>query len=576
MSLGVNDLHNYDSTSIEELVRMLNLNVYLIFNHNANTLIRDAWDEIVRVWQNQDHSTYTDHGVNHSFRIVHLFLVFEKLYEYSLYEKLVFTIAALIHDIGMQYNIWAVYPWYKKFDAMKSDPHEKISADLVRKEHTQILFQLISEQINEKDELQNPGMPNFGISSQSGAASKVFRDAMYIACAHSGDRYLNLLIEESGWESGNRQISSTKQLFRPRLLAGLLRICDELDGTHARLMDASLASNFQLTSVSLSHWAACYLVEDHEIKPMKNLQRKSVQITLKWRSLENDPDFDLRVKEHLSYWRISKIQNEFDTVNKFYRDCQEDQHILHLDKLDLSTEPDRGKLNASIRDFVNRRWASRSVSSNQQNLSEVARNLENWYSGHAKRGHYRLINNDEHTDYYVDCRDLVSQKTLLLQCVNEIKSHYIALSIDVVLAIGTSAIPLATLVAQQLNCASSFIVLGDLIDEGSKSRKYTFHESNPLFNEGHSRLLIIDDILSGGSVVKVVLDHIEQHVKFDEIYFHAIFRLGDRKTFLEEVRIKEEDFRWIYHERNIAYFQDGQCDMCDDGGLRLIDERDMI
>ena len=49
---------------------------------------------------------FTDHGIDHSIRIIENFNKLNEVYEWSNYEKILFTAAALIHDIGMNYRYW--------------------------------------------------------------------------------------------------------------------------------------------------------------------------------------------------------------------------------------------------------------------------------------------------------------------------------------------------------------------------------------------------------------------------------------------------------------------------------------
>jgi len=199
-------------------------------------------------------------------------------------------------------------------------------------------------------------------------------------------------------------------------------------------------------------------------------------------------------------------------------------------------------------------------------------------------GHFELINRKEHTDTYLNCRTLVSDQDLLKAIAQHIwKTHVETHEIDCVLAVGTSAIPLAVNLAYRFECGVTFTlsrvkVETKRIDDPEtpklneeKRQDYNLIEMVPTYEEGQN-LLIIDDVISGGSVAQDILEFLYDDMgkKPGKVYHHSIFRLGNRE-YIRDDRIVEYDY--IEHIPDVMYASEN-CPLCQKGE-QLIREIEM-
>lgn len=587
MSTDLHRIHNI--RDISDLITYLEIDSSQFHNCNPREFLTPIWSSVKEIWCSDNLTSYTDHGIEHSKRIITYFLQLKDLYHWSDYEKMLFAAAALIHDIGMQYKYWATVE-----GVSLGLPQPSLSNDNVRKNHSEIGYTLVKIQLNPLNCLKFP--PALCDPNRHGHVNALNR-AAHVAFAHSGDKYLNILREdEATWQS--RHIEG--HLYRPRLLAGTLRLYDELDGNYTRIPQPNRIYSWELDDTAKSHWLSCLFVEHTEL----TIDDPVVRIKLRWQ-VPDDADDNLRRKilDLLKYMREAKIRNEIEVIRNFYDCCNELKHKKEFVVDTIDTEPakfilslDKSLVAAidkaiSLKDSVIGSSTPKGVlaeSIRKQQISTVSASiegtqirhydsldeeLEDWFNINMESGHYELINK-EHTDTYLKCRSLVSNQDLLRRIAAEIYKLHTDNNhqIDSVLAIGTSAIPLAVNVAFRLKCSVSFTFSKEKL--GPKdSPNYFPAEVMPSVRECNN-LLILDDVISGGTVVTNVLNTIQEnfHKLPDNIYHHAIFRLGEREHDKEK-RIKK--FYYLKHIRKVEYATTAEeCSSCKNN-IQLIYEKSM-
>lgn len=566
--------------SANALLRSTELADKLFYGFSATLLVSSVWESVTQIWQNVEETAYTNHDINHSLHIIKYFFQLDKLYEWSTYEKLIFVIAALIHDIGMQYNIWG--PGLK-LDGL---PHVRISSSEVRRLHAEtgaaLVFGFVSGKI----------VPEFPPPFCSGDLQKTaLTRAASVAFAHSGEDFLKLL-EANNPNNLSRPIEGHK--YRPRLLAGILRLCDELDGSYERIRQPGRLYSSELEKHSRMHWFSCYLVESTEVTVT---DEGVANINLQWRvpdSASETQRSDIRLL--LGSMREAKIRNEIEFVNNFFSRCKEPQHkkpyVVTLASMP-TTWPFEIKsefvemLQTSVQsrnDIAPGTIAARKTDETGacnfsaadvpiEIFSElpVAVTLDDallrWFNSNRDIGHYEL-QNGEHTDTYLNCRTLVSNQDLILMISDQILGALDAENIKItdVLAVGTSAIPLAVNLSHRLQCASSFTMF-----RRQYGKKASYHpiEVMPSIQE-NGVVLIVDDVISGGRVASKTLDTVAAFQP-KAVYHQAIFRLGKRE-YVPDARITK--YFSVIHIDSVNYFSKDQCKLCDQG-LELICEAEM-
>ncbi len=550
----------------------------------ADRFLSQVWEASEAIWQIIDEPFYTNHNLGHSVSVIRYSLDFDPLYHWSSYERLILGTAALIHDIGMQYNSWASNTQVDGF------PLPPLESRQVRDLHTMLGFDLISAQLY-KDPYP-PAVRQFCDVDNSDSGTAMFH-AKFVAFAHSGEKYRNRLVRDTHLFRASTQFGDN---FRPRLLAGILRLCDELDGSKERILDFSRIDVWDVNDVSAAHWMACHFVEGITVKCDSKGEGASLHIS--WRIPERcSTELRDRIKVLLEKMRVAKISDEIRQLEKFFGDCREQQHIrpITVDLLDEQPNefhfvPPRGRdvietLNRALEPrmapsstlivdpvanpktgeavhLVSDPLASTSESTEEVRLEDA---LNEWYENNRNIGHFKLLNG-EHTDVYLNCRSLFADQRLLRAVARRLAEEHRGHNIDVILAVGTSAIPIATNVAFLLGCNVTFTITrrdpvkeSDDDSNGStlvERQDYTSSEINPAIGDGQN-ILIIDDVLSGGQValdnMKLILEDLKRAPT--SIYHHSIFRLGKR-DFKRHDRII---YNYIIHKSDVDYTPPEKC-----------------
>lgn len=543
----------------------------------AATFLNSVWEATHAIWENVDQKNYTRHGLDHSYRIIGYFFALDGLYDWTPYERMLFIAAALLHDIGMQVNIWgpSVKGW--------KSPEKGFSTDSVRRNHCRNGFKLISQFVRGKVELKFP--PPF-CERRTGYLTPLHR-AAHIAFAHSGEEYLGYLAKDDQWRACKLQAEN----YRPRLLAGALRICDELDLCCSRIAYPEQIWGWNFSDESRRHWLACYFVEACEVKIH---EKKLASMELRWRTpIASKSALVKNISTLISKLRVFKLNQEIQRVNSFLKQCNEAEYCLMSD-VKMSKQPVdfaiSGGVSLSKIGEVLRTASGRPSSDTRtgkslvpaeaavppQSPSSVSENIQlirpfsgplkstlrKWFDENKVPHHYAL-RNGEHTDTYVHCRSLVSNQELLRNLADTISMQHRHRGITAVLGVGTSAIPLAVNVAYRLNCCVSFTFL-------ATSPGYHETELEVAFGRKH-KLLMIDDIISSGRAASRILDRLRDRDGLpQEIYHHSIFRLGRQRYTDPERRIRS--YSWFVHIPEVYYAPgERECSLCR-AGTELIKE----
>ncbi len=600
MSIGRNKIK-----SVADLIKWLKLEETNFHDCDPINLMSSVYASVKEIWKNVDLNNYTDHGLKHSYTIIDYFLQLdESLYEWSAYEKFVFAISSLIHDIGMQYNKWGYL-----VEVSSGVPKLPLSPDDIRKYHTITGFELIEKQLNSS---LISGFPKKMFDNKSHGHKNVMFQAQHIAFSHSGDNYINKLINDN--ETWKMKKDYQGDVYRPRLLAGILRICDELDGNFERIPEPNRITACNLENDTRIHWSACLFVEKIQL----DVVDRTVNINIRWQAPDKSTKkLQKEIKDFLREFKTRKIQKEIDYVNDFFIECNEKKHCIVTKNMyvnELSQKPIFAKFSMEkklIENILYHRIISKEkigISKSKlpvflerkstikkddfyKNVKKVktyyktARSLkdpkldkllENWFEKNRETGHYKLINGD-HTDTYLYCRSLVSDQDLLHRLTKNIWKLHKGNNIKNILAIGTSAIPIAVNLSFCFKCSLTYTVWSKKFFDKIHLRKsiktntikrgrYHYSELIPSIREGEN-ILLVDDVISSGRIVVEILNLIEKEYEknIGKFYHHAIFGLGNR-IFIEDKRIAE--YTCTKHIRNIMYASSKkECTFCKDGWI---------
>ncbi len=187
------------------------------------------------IWERPLHRYYTDHSVNHSERVIEkLSKLAKDLMDSSISSTEVYVLlaSAYLHDIGMQ---------DERFKGCDLDQIRIHHHELTRKIITNRSFDQSSERIPLGLEL---------------VPAEIVHT---IACVAEAHRQTNLR------ENRYREFVCGDQKIRPRLLAALLRLADELD-IDCRRVHMQQLSLMDISAESEFHWCLCYYVSGVQIQ----------------------------------------------------------------------------------------------------------------------------------------------------------------------------------------------------------------------------------------------------------------------------------------------------------------------
>lgn len=577
-----------------DLIRALRLENENFSSLSAAQLITDTWEYVKPILADQNDTSFTDHKITHSLRIIEYFLDFNNLFDWSPYSKLIFSISALIHDIGMQYKTWHLPEMRNVVNENGSEifpNRDTISDKDVRITHCELGFNLIDNHINNKF---NIPFPRFLCNKDE--YKEPLKEAMYIAFSHSSKSPYFEQFKNSRW----KRIKNKYTGFSPVLLACILRICDEFDCSELRIERTRLPTS-ALDDYGYSQWLICNFIKSSKLFTFSDEERDPY-LEITWQAPENLEDEEyLLIKNFLYTNRIIKIKSEIKLVNNLLFETNEadlskllnlsisnldgnfqycDSVFMNKDKmyrimkkyfygLDLQEERKLDKIDSFSEENINLDMKTR--------LNSIQKKLETWFYSQINTNHY-ILETGDHTDVFLNCRSLISNQILLREIGKYIYQYFIFndINIDCALAIGTSAIPIAINYQIFSNCKSTFTMNKKKISvSGKNHEEYISTEIIPILLNSKN-ILLIDDIISLGDVTKTIIDEYLSKGKIENIYHLSLFRLGSRDLIYTN---KIKKFMWFLHIPWIYYWREGieertDCMYCE-AGIEPVYEKDM-
>lgn len=267
------------------------------------------------IWALDGDHKFTDHGELHSLRIVEHFITLGPTLSVTPYERLMFVIAAYVHDIGMRYNSWAGLPLRGSTGTVASaigmaEPVQKL--DWVREHHVTAGSKLVEASLR--------GIGLWELPEPFCTPKLLGRDLLVaahtVAFAHSAGRLLEeLKVRDSFTFSQRRDPQGV--VCEPRKIAGLLRFCDELDGSYVRVPHIDYLLDSTMNPTSRAHWLACYFTDsvvvkiDNDIRPAK----VTVKIAARFPKDATEDDRNL-ITRFIRAKRTQQIRSTYRDVNE--------------------------------------------------------------------------------------------------------------------------------------------------------------------------------------------------------------------------------------------------------------------
>jgi orotate phosphoribosyltransferase len=545
------------------------------------------------IWKEIDERIYTVHGLHHSLRIIDCFLPFFARYSISDYEKVVFAVAAFVHDIGMQYNSWAPLPVRTPNDRhheyiwqVLKTPRPPLTSDKVRLQHVHLGAALVQAEFEGHSSWVQPQQWSTGGADEINLLSH----AHLVGFSHSTDEYWKYFLQQSP-ETGDQKVkglTTAYHLYRPRILAGLMRLCDELEGTYARVPSPERIWAQDLPNFSKLHWLSCFFVQNLEI----SLEESHLKIDIHWRvPAGSTKDMREQIRQLLRFMRLTKITATNNDVNAMYCACNQEQHCLSIKVTGLDRDPipfqfsevgRLGKLLTRADKLLKNTTTDRSIRAHiapspsalaqKRRSSQTFENsilpqintplpkdpgnaLREWLSAHREFRHVAL-DNGLHTNTYVQCRSLASDQTIVRYLTEILYRKYATQNIGVVVGVGTSAITLAVNVALRFGADVTFT----FNDEGPKREKRYFVERRPIVRANNNQnVLVIDDIIAAGQVANQVIHQLRTlKVLPSQIKHVSLFRLGTK----EIKKISGTTYDYLCHVKDVYYETPSKCKYC--------------
>lgn len=551
--------------TVEDFIALLNLsNKEEIGEINLETVIRNTFSFVYAIWgSGQKFDEFTDHGIRHSYEtlknaleIAEKIIVNQSLNDL---EKTILAIACLIHDIGMQcqkYNKWQSYTPGK-----------------IRKSHCGIGFEMFRKVLEgDKEDL-----PNFAMTNPDMEKPLIIEKAMYVAFSHcSKDEMARKL-----WENlKNDEVKNVKR--RLKLLAGLLRLGDELDMCFDRVPEINRVISSTLSPESKAHWACCYYIKNVKIEAGAN-GKGSLRVNLSWIAPDDEAQID-KIRKLITELRVQHFNQEVDLIKAYLKEEETVPEPI-IEKIERLPEPEKSnavmQLPLEIDNYLTTNLYpytySKKILKMPKNLTEIedqtfteAKSISDEFIrlGEGVIPAHYVLKTGFHTDKYIKCRDLVCDNNFTIALVKALKEKFTReFKPTRVVSIGTTAIRIGNLLSVSLNIPFSYAV-GDVeiaLNKFPLSTSFERYEKVILISPKDS-LLIIDDILGVGTVFEKIMDQLKRlGVRESNIVFFYIYSLGHQKEFLEKYPNVKIYFLNAYPD--IKYWQeekDGSCEFCKD------------
>ena len=551
-----------------EFVKALKLSGERFSTVSLDGLLLDVYDFARTIWEQPNLDSFVDHGVDHSYRVLKLSLsILDRLnrpeLQLSAVERVVLGVACLIHDIGMQY---ARYPVKGK------------AMDLgeIRKQHSQLGFEMIKD-VREGSFQKDRGGPLLNLDPQH---VLFLHYGALVGFAHSGRTYWDAL----RGSSYDKKMEGGSQVLRLRLLAALVRLGDELHCEYTRIPELTWIDSAIMTPEEKAHWAACYYTQ--EVK-LTSPGSAGLRMTMMWRVPQDCGETDVEIiRALLKDFREEKMISEAKLVGEYLK--EDDVAEPCFFEFRLHPTPERALIApivGAVKDYVVHNLRPGQFGLRPPEVMERTKELPGGGPLDSLKydarqflltrglisGHFRL-KTGWHTNKYVRCRELFADAGFARRLTIELKRVYGPAGITDIVAIGTSAIGIAALLAQMLNARLTYTFLTPASgDEGGHGR-YTEYEIEIGVFPG-KRVLLIDDILGVGSVLNQVVPKLGTDRDAPQmIKAFTVFSLGDPKKQLLS-GLEGIDVAYLISFTDVEYEkedeQTGKCAICG-GDLSII------
>jgi orotate phosphoribosyltransferase len=573
------------SINFENFLDRLDFKDLALHGLDCKVELETCFNAAKSIWDRPlDLKYYTIHGLTHSANIINFFSNLEPVYQWSNYEKLVFCMAALIHDVGMQYNSWAELPVkggaQHIWEYLKT-PQISLSENDIRKDHIQLGSELIKCEVDNLRKWDSP--PPFCTGTE--LARNLLFHAFVVAFAHSdGEWWENC--KDPKCSIYQRRILPGGQLCRPRLLAGTLRLCDELDSHFARISNPECLWAESVPDLSRLHWLSCFFVENTQIETDNGV----VIVRMTWRSPRKaTPELTESIREFLAEMRERRINRNGENIVEMYKLGHENESLnIRVDGLDKDPIPFVHEINPQLVQILTNfksiiykpvtgsvkqepKVDALQVSSasddltattdqNYDQLLNPEERLKNWFWGNRILKHVELASG-VHTDTLLHCRALVSDQALVRSLTDYLWRKYSTRNITVVVGVGTSAITLAINLAFRLNADVTFTFFDPSSKKEGEIPKHYIVEVDPSIETNkESKVLILDDVISRGEVAKDLVNKVIcRGVSANQIIHLSLFRLGEEELEL----VDGVEYTQLCQIPDVHYAKDQKtCPMC--------------
>jgi len=231
------------------MLELKNSKLYMLLDEEQQSVLKDCVKYVSKLWDNPLIQHYTEHGVNHSYRILGVIEKFPKICEddfLSNEENFLLLLGVFMHDIGMQCDIRKHYPIKEKvekiynasFDVPINKNDCKFSMEqqnAIRRNH-----HLLTGAWIEYAFINDPGS-DLGFALRR-IPSMLMSDFIDICIFHS-----KLDVKQC------KEISAHNQKIRVQLIAAILRLGDELDIGEDRI-NRVVFNNFILPEENSVFW----------------------------------------------------------------------------------------------------------------------------------------------------------------------------------------------------------------------------------------------------------------------------------------------------------------------------------
>jgi len=548
------------------ILDLVGLKGFTIWGNDAEEVVEDAGWWAGQAWRDPKLFKFPDHGLAHAKRVVDLGLqlagYLERYEPLCWFEKLLFALAALLHDVGMQ---------YAKYQTTGSDS----KPEKVRRDHGMLGEKLVLQAAG--------GSPRWKhlkpLFARVNDRARIVGHVCDVAFAHQWEDKWRTLQQYPHKEPIGVAPGTT--FWRPRILAGLLRLADELDCTNDRVPEVGRLKDEEfLSEEEKLHWTACYYVSAVGIDT-----RAGIALNLYWRR----PIYARKKRrelifELLDWLRMKHLREEIEQVRPYL--VPEEVGTQTLAEAQLFHEPRWEELKpirleppwSGLADALERYKRGRKKkprrprrpaidSAGLPRSAALVERLEEVGEKDWVRDHFEL-ETGFHVSHYGRLRHIPADRSLMLDLSSLLAEHVQLWGVDFICAIGTAAIKIAGLLSARTGIPLTFTFGSPVAHE-----YYSPFETEMDMPSG-CNLLIIDDILGPGSVTSEKIEKIRKDFRPRSITFFALYSCGRSKEHLRTV--SDVPFRYLVKMDQVEYQKprDGKCRSCNRSGP--IKEREAI